>query len=94
MKIFAKTLAAAALLSATCLPALSCDVGALRTNVEWLRTNNPGAFSAIRNACGRVSDNASLNALISAYKDGQRHNPSAQAAIDGCTVQQIGNGAC
>ena len=74
--------------------AFSCDVSALRANVEWLRTNNAGAFSAIRTQCNRLGDADQLQALIDAYKDGQRHNPSAQAAIDGCTVAQIGTGAC
>lgn len=74
--------------------AFACDGAALRANVEWLRTNNSGAYNNIREACGRMSDSTSIQRLINAYKEGQSHNPGAQAAIDGCTAPQLANFAC
>jgi len=73
--------------------AFACDPNAVRINIDWLRTNNSGAYSDISRGCGMlkgsVESGTALQPIVDGYKRGQAHNPTAAAAIDGCTAVQI-----
>jgi hypothetical protein len=73
--------------------AFACDTSAVRINIDWLKTNNPGAAAKIANGChtlnATVESGTGFQMIVDGYKDGQSHNPSAAAAIDGCTASQM-----
>jgi hypothetical protein len=78
--------------------ASACDVAASRSNRDWLKTNNTDASAAITSACNEIGNPGALlrgdQVLIAAYKDGESHNPSAQATVDGCTLDQLTSALC
>ena len=73
--------------------ASACDTTAVKINIEWLSHNNSGAYSRIAGGCqalkGTVDSGVGLQNIVDGYKGGQSHDPSAAAAIDGCTAIQL-----
>jgi hypothetical protein len=71
----------------------ACDPDAVKGNIDWLKTNNPGIYSDISGGCralnGTMETGQALQTIIDGYKTGQAHNPDAAAAIDGCTAVQV-----
>jgi hypothetical protein len=80
-------------LSLAATAALACDIGAVKTNIAWLKTNNMAQHSEILRGC-RILNNTNesgmgLQLVVDSYKKGEAHDPAAAAAIDGCTAVQI-----
>lgn len=73
--------------------AASCDVGAVRSNINWLKDNNVDAYNEIQRGC-RILRNTTdsgigLATIVDAYKNGQSHNHDASAAINGCQAADM-----
>lgn len=70
-------------------PVSTCNINSVKTNIEWLRTNNADAYSRVVNGCRMlnmgISPSIGSSVLVTnSYKDGQSHNQNAAKEIDAC----------
>ena len=74
----------------------ACDIPGLQKNVDWLKERNQDSVNQMRRGCNNefASPEQNLTNIIEGYKFGQRHNPSAQKSIDGCSLPQIIDNVC
>ncbi|WP_198024439.1 trypsin-like peptidase domain-containing protein [Mesorhizobium sp. LSHC412B00] len=72
-------------------PASACSMKSVRTNIEWLRTNNAGAYDRVVNGCHMLNKGfgSGSSVLISNYKDGQSHDQNAAKEIDACDDAEL-----
>lgn len=65
--------------------AFACNLDEVSVGMDWVFQNNGDAAARIvRGVNLYASEHSAINDIIGGYKDGQSHNSSASAAIDGC----------
>lgn len=78
-------------------PALACDQNALESNMKWAVANNDSARAQIAQGYDMLGkpgfDSAGLTLIENAFRDAQKHNPSAANTINGCGALTVAEAA-